>query len=347
MIDLGQPRPPGSAALLVRVGDEHGVPAETCLAGTGFTADQLADPEQLVPAGVELDVVRNLQAALPDVPALGLEAGRQYHLTTHGTWGFALASCRNGWAALDLGLEFLELTWAFCEIRAEVRDGRGRLVFDDHAVPADVRTFLVQRELASVVTIAREVSGRFGEPAPTQLRQPPPVALTPFTDFLGVPPVFGAAANHVEVPAAMLDDPLPQADAHTAALTRAQCRRLLDEWRARTGLAGTVRRLLAESPGHVPGIEEVADRLHVSSRTLRRRLDREGTTFRRLVDEVRRRLAEDLLTAGELSVEQIAHRLGYQAAPAFSAAFTRWTGASPRRYRRGRAGVAARPGGLT
>jgi AraC-like DNA-binding protein len=97
-----------------------------------------------------------------------------------------------------------------------------------------------------------------------------------------------------------------------------------------------VRQLLVASPGHLPGIEETAERLHVSSRTLRRRLDREGTTFRRLVDEVRRRLAEDLLTAGELSVEQIAHRLGYGATPAFSAAFTRWTGVSPREYRRGR-----------
>ncbi|MFC7618227.1 helix-turn-helix transcriptional regulator [Actinokineospora soli] len=84
----------------------------------------------------------------------------------------------------------------------------------------------------------------------------------------------------------------------------------------------------------MPGIEEVAEHLHLSSRTLRRKLADEGHTFRGLVDEVRRTLAEDLLTAGDLSVEQIAHRLGYNATPAFTAAFTRWTTMSPRAYRR-------------
>ncbi|MFC7618226.1 hypothetical protein ACFQV2_37450 [Actinokineospora soli] len=49
MISLDQPRPPGSAALLVRVGGDHGAPAEACLAGTGITAEQLADPEHAVP----------------------------------------------------------------------------------------------------------------------------------------------------------------------------------------------------------------------------------------------------------------------------------------------------------
>ncbi len=333
VISEDQLRPPASAALLVRVGGEHGVPADACLAGTGITAAQLADPDHAVPAGAELRIVRNLQAARPDLDTLGLEAGRRYHLTTHGMWGFALASCRNGWEALDLGVAFLELTWAFCHIYPHIHDGIGRMIFDDDQVPDDVRTFLVQREIASVVTIAREASGLTTAPAPTHLRQSPTASVTPFTEFLGTPPTFDASTNYIEIPVALLDAPLPQADTHTAALTRAQLHELRAHWRARTGFAGRVRQLLTASPGDMPGIEQVADRLHLSSRTLRRRLDGEGTTFRRLVDEVRQRLAEELLLAGDLSIEQIARRLGYNATPAFTTAFVRWKGMPPRAYR--------------
>lgn len=97
-----------------------------------------------------------------------------------------------------------------------------------------------------------------------------------------------------------------------------------------------VRHLLTATPGHLPGIEQISDQLHLGSRTLRRRLADENTTFRRLVDQVRQQLTEELLTAGDLGVEQIVHRLGYNATPAFAAAFTRWTSMSPRTYQRTR-----------
>ncbi|RDI46727.1 AraC family transcriptional regulator [Nocardia mexicana] len=333
MITTDQLRPPASAALLVRVGGDHGVPTEVCLTRTGITADQLDDPDYAVPAGAELQIVRNLQAALPDVDALGLEAGRRYHVTTHGVWGFALASCRDGWEALELGVRFLGLTWAFCDISPHVDNDTVRMIFDDHAVPDDVRAFLVQREIASVVTVAREVGGLPTAPAAIHLRQPAPASVTPFTEFLGAPPVFDADVNYLEIPAALLDAPLPQADTHTAALTRTQCHDLLEHWRARTGYTGTVRQILVRTPGHMPGIEEVADQLHLSSRTLRRRLGEEGITFRHLVDDVRRALADELLTSGNLSIHQIAHRLGYNATSAFTAAFTRWHGTPPSAYR--------------
>ncbi|MGW4241375.1 AraC family transcriptional regulator [Nocardia sp. NPDC004722] len=332
MITWDALRPPASAALLVRVGADYGLSPEVCLTGTGIAADRLLDADYAVSAGAELRIIRNLQSTLPQVGWLGLEAGRRYHLTTHGAWGFALASCRNGWEALEVGLNFLGLTWAFCAISSYVDDGVVRIVFDDDGVPNDIRHFVVQREIASVVTVAREAGGLFTAPAVTRLRQPAPRSTTHFTEFLGAPPVFGAHDNHLEIPAILLDDPLPQADAHTAAVTRTQCLDLLERWRARTGYAGLVRQRLLEVPGHMPGIDEVADHLHLSPRTLRRRLSNEGTTFRRLVDEVRQRLAEDLLADGQLSIQQIADRLGYNAAPAFTAAFTRWKAIPPRAY---------------
>ncbi|MBK8937957.1 MAG: helix-turn-helix transcriptional regulator [Polyangiaceae bacterium] len=84
-------------------------------------------------------------------------------------------------------------------------------------------------------------------------------------------------------------------------------------------------------------IATLARRLGVSPRTLQRKLEAEGVAYSELLDQARRELACAYLADPALSVEEIAALTGYSEASAFSRAFRRWTGASPLRYRRGRA----------
>ena len=78
-----------------------------------------------------------------------------------------------------------------------------------------------------------------------------------------------------------------------------------------------------------PGTRAVAERLHISERTLRRRLHEEGTTFKALLDDIRRQLAIQYLEQPELGIAEIAFMLGFSQTPAFSRAFKRWTGVAP------------------
>ena len=85
----------------------------------------------------------------------------------------------------------------------------------------------------------------------------------------------------------------------------------------------------------MPDMEEVANGLHLTVRTLRRRLRKEGTSFAQLRDEVRMALAEALLAGPRLSMEQIAERLGYADATSFGNAFKRCRGRTPCSFRSG------------
>jgi AraC-like DNA-binding protein len=78
---------------------------------------------------------------------------------------------------------------------------------------------------------------------------------------------------------------------------------------------------------------QVARETGLSRDTLYRRLKAEGTTFARLLDELRHRLAVDYLGAGRVSVNETAYLLGFSDPAAFSRAFKRWTGQSPSRAR--------------
>lgn len=327
-------RSAASALLLVRLGEERGLPAAELLAGTGLALPDLLRPGAEVESEVELAVAANLVAADPD-PALGLDAGTRYHLTTYGIWGFALASSPTVRSALEVGLRFADLSFAFCRFSFEETDSELLLSLDPHDVPEPVRAFVVTRDLAGLRTIAAELTGGAVRLSRVVLPTERPADVDRHVQVLGVEPDFGGTAALAALDPAVLDLPLPQADELAAATTEAQCRELLERRRRRSGAAGAVRDLLVARPSSMPGIGEVASALSLSERTLRRRLAEEGTSFRALVDEVREALAEELLGAG-LGVEQVARRLGYAETASLTHAFTRWKGASPRAWARAR-----------
>ncbi|MCX5591764.1 AraC family transcriptional regulator [Alcaligenes endophyticus] len=95
-----------------------------------------------------------------------------------------------------------------------------------------------------------------------------------------------------------------------------------------------VRSYLTERMGQPLGLEQVASALHVSTRTLARRLADEGSSFQRIKDTLRRDLAVELLNKTRIPVADIAHKLGFEDATAFNRAFRQWTGSAPGAYRK-------------
>jgi AraC-like DNA-binding protein len=333
----------GSVHLLVSLAVERGMTAAACLRGSGVTARMLADPHAEIEAGQELHVVRNIVRAIGDEPAIGLEAGRRYHLTAYGIWGYALLASRTFGSALEVGIRYLDLTFAFVRFRAERSHDELVLVLDDDAVPADCRRFLLERDAAAAVAIHREL---FQQPVPLRrvgFRFPRPRYAERFADFFPGPVAFAQPSNTLVLDAAWTERPLPQANEQTARLCEEQCRTLLDRRRSLASVAERVRQCLLR-PTQAAEMAPVAALLGMSPRSLHRRLADEGTTFRRLVGEVRAALADEML-AHRMTVDEVAERLGYAEPASFIHAFKRWKGSSPGAYRarRVRERVSARP----
>lgn len=306
---------------------------EAALAGSGLTLADLEVPDGEVAAEAEIAVIRNLADAAGPGATWGLDAGRRYHLTTFGIWGFALVSAPTVRAAVEIGLRWIDLTYALTAPYADLDGGDLRMTFRTPAEREDVAHFILQRDMTAVQTILQEVLGRdarFRRVTFTQV--PAPGSADRFTEVFGLTPEFGAPANTVVFDPALVDAPLPQADEHTTALAQAQCRTLLDRRNARAGLAGQVRDLVVARLRDVPTATEIAAALNVSERTLRRRLADEDTSVRTLVDEVRATLAAEFLSSGSLTVAEIAERLGYVEVSSFSQAFRRWHGVSARQF---------------
>jgi AraC-like DNA-binding protein len=331
MVQWEIPRPPTSVSVLVDLGVDLGVPATACLVGTGLTEAALREAGTEVTARQERAVVGNLLAATDGRDHLGLDAGSRFHLTSFGFWGFALVSSPTLGDALDVALQFLGLTYSWSQFDLRRTGDEAQLVLDAPDVPVPLRRFAIERDLAVIATLQRELFS-----AQILARRLvlafPPADPDRYEQVLGIRPEFDGDETFLAVDSALLDLPMPQANAHTQALAQEQCRKLLERSNARSGVAGQVRDLLLARPGDPPTAEHVARELRMSSRTLRERLAAEGTSYRELLDEIRERLAEEMLVGG-LTVAQAAERLGYLEVSSFSHAFRRWKGMGPRAYR--------------
>ncbi|MFD5177960.1 AraC family transcriptional regulator [Nocardia sp. NPDC058379] len=335
------PRGIASIAVMAAFAADHGVTADRVLAGTGLAETALTSPDLQVPATTELVVVRNLVRELAHVPALGVEVGRRYRLSTFGIFGFACVTSPTLREAISLALRYYHLGYGFCTPVVESGDGGVLARIHHELVPPDVARFLVERDIVAMHRVMGDLLGHELAVSRIEFDFDAGDSAERLAEVLGAPPEFGRAQTVFTLDPAVLAQTLPQANAQTWSLCVAQCADLLQRRSARTGITAEVRELIlpgGESAGIAspPTIEVVARELGTSPRTLRRRLTEAGTGFRALVDEVRCTLAEEMLTGTPLSIDDIAIRLGYAEATPFIHAFKRWTGTTPSAYRRSR-----------
>jgi len=322
--------------MIVEVAVANEVSERDCLRGTGLSPADLIDSDRTVEASQELAVARNLIGLLGPVPGLGMQTGRRYTLGSAGILGFALLSSPTMRDAITVALRYVALTSAFVHLTVEETGERSVIVLDDRDIPADVRTFLVERDLAAVGQIVPVLVGTdfpFAE-VTVELRLDAMHCRALSGMFLGVDVVPGQPRNAFSLPRELFDRALPQADPHTASLCEQQCHDLLDRRQRRHGTAATVRSLLLRDPSNMPSMDTAAQQLRIDTRTLHRHLARERTSYRALTNETREALATELLADTGLTVAEVADRLGYSEVAAFSRAFKLWTGASPNTFRR-------------
>lgn len=178
----------------------------------------------------------------------------------------------------------------------------------------------------------RRVTGAAIRCRALRLRHSGGAAAADYERLFGAPPVFGAGENTLTLDRAVLDLPLVEADpALRSMLTQQVEQRLAGEDTLLGRARHELRRLL---PQERSGIDDLALALGLSERTLQRRLAEEGTSFRDLLDEVRRDLALAALRQPGATVTDVAFCIGFSDLTAFSRAFRRWTGENPANWRR-------------
>ncbi|MGN7226191.1 AraC family transcriptional regulator ligand-binding domain-containing protein [Dietzia maris] len=335
------PRGTEGVRIMVEGAVAQGMTTTTCLAGTGIQPPDLADENAQIWAHQEFAVIRNLLGQLGGRPGLGAGIGAYSTIGRTGVIGFMMLAGPTVRAALERAIPYIALSPTHLRFSLEEgaadaverRAGLVSVIAADDEIPPDIRTFVVERDLAGLAVAFRGAQIEL-ELAGIETTLGPDSAALLATAW-GLEP--GAvqphsSTNRLDFPRERLDVRLPQADENTARLFEQQCREVLAARVARVGVAGQVRSRLRHGRDEWPSMADVAAALHLDVRTLRRRLAAEGTTFRRLLDEVRHARARELLGQGA-AVAEVARELGYSETATFTRSFTRWEGVPPSRIR--------------
>jgi len=141
-------------------------------------------------------------------------------------------------------------------------------------------------------------------------------------------------SNQIRYKQSMLDHPIKTANTTSAHIVAEQCEKEMSLLGYHEDILDRVRGHLICRDGNYPNLGAVAQHLHISDRTLKRKLRQKGVTFIQLLNDVRQRDSLNLLQTTQLTIEDIATRVGYSTPTNFSRAFRQWTGKTPGHYRK-------------
>ncbi len=268
-------------------------------------------------------------------PLLGLLIGNRASNFSYGVLGYALVNAPTLIASHRLMLKHL---WILQEKPAdaallELTDSSLTLTYKYPPVWPDIPNVFLDLFFAANLKRSRELTG--GSLPGTSLRltrcRPENGAL--YEKTLGIKVSFDQADNQLIIPRAIALSPLDISHLGHSVPYRQHCERILSRMKKSTGLTDCIRRLILENRGRSFDMNKAADILHLETRTLRRRLKAEGTSFRYIQQEVRCHLACTYLISTDLSLSDIASLIGYHDPSTFNRAFIGWLGTSPASYR--------------
>lgn len=327
---------PYKVATLVDTVAEAGLAADAVLAGTGLKREDLRD------ASVKTSVRQLVQACrnvirLDAAPDTGLQVGMRMHVSSYGMYGYALLCCETLRDVTQLAVKYHRLATPTVAMSFREEEGEAVWSFDNivDLDPADpLYRFLVEFQFGIHTVLGRDLLGPAFKLAKVRARYAAPAHRAAYRRHLGCAAEFGQPVDELRYAATLLDKHLTYRNPLTAAMVSEVCERLLEDARRESGLASKVYRLLMEVPGRFDTMEALAERLDTTPRTLRRRLQQEGTSYYEILAEVRCRLAKEYLRTTRMTTEDIAEMLGFSEAANFRHAFKRWTGKAPSEFRR-------------
>ncbi|HVK98814.1 MAG TPA: AraC family transcriptional regulator [Dongiaceae bacterium] len=323
------------ASLLADLLSDRGISTDALLHGTGIAPADLKSIDGHLSTRQYIALIRNARRLDPD-PALSFAYGLHLKLSTHGFLGFAAMSASTLGEALELAMKYCRTRFEFMRMLYYRQQGFGVVEIDEAMPMGEAYPFMLEAFMTSFAVMSMNLLGEI--PSDIQVRRTgdKPVhfddAMHYFQQQHSVR--FNDSVNQILIPEAHLQRRLVLSDPVARQLAEAQCEKELQTIQVRDDLVYRVTRLLKDFEGAWPKLDQVAAQLHVSPRTLKRRLLEANTSFQVLLDQVRLEQARLLLSETRKSVDAIAATLGYSDTSNFNRAFRRWLGVTPAAYRR-------------
>jgi AraC-like DNA-binding protein len=319
--------------LVMQVGIAAGLRREVLLAAADITEKDLSDPDARFPIATTIAMWEALARRVSD-PAFGVSAGGALRIRQLGLLGYV--------ASFSATLRDALCRWArygrvFSEaMQVNLDDGPRGTIFTVQSLAPGPQHWLQQDVMvAAWLQVSRELTGVDLVPVEVSFTHAQPPSTLVHRQHFRCPLQFEAREARIVFRRSDLDLPIAKADDELAGYLSKYAEQVLaslvrgDTWKHTVRAA--IWALLADGK---PTLARVASALGVPRRTLQRRLAAEGTSLHRETEEIRKTMAVAVLRDPSLSIADVSFLLGYAEPSAFFRSFRRWTGKTPRAFRR-------------
>lgn len=305
----------------------QGFAEQSVLADTAIDTLRLDDPNYLIDMAPYCRLIDNMIGLTGD-QGIGLEVGLARDLNDFGILAFAALACHTV-------RQSIEAFWArYAEpmgimatlVIGPSADASTRVRIKSHAPSPASQRFFIEEALFYLTRVGAQISGTPLRLERLEFAYPAPEYHTRYAELFQCPIHFNQPHTCITLDSAWLEQPLKSADDELIALYARHLEQFQRHVQASSPTHGQLQSLLLRSGGQIPPLEQAAQQLQLSPRTLRRQLQQHGTSYRQVIEEFRRELAIEYLKSSRLCAKQISQRVGFDDVNAFRRAFKKWTG---------------------
>ncbi len=313
--------------------NEAGVDLEQVLKQAHLTLPEIENPDARLRVRDQIRFLNLVAAAVQD-DFLGFHLAQPFELRAVGWLYYVAASSELMGDALKRNARYSSIVNEGISLKY-IENGNVTVTINYVGISRHSDRHQMEFLMTMLVRLCRQLTGLRLVPSRVRFTHHRERAAPEFMEFFGDDIEFGAATDEVVFAIPIKTMPVVSADPYLSKLLisyfdEALSRRPANRSSFRSSVENTIVPLLPHGKGRAG---EIAPRLGLSQRTFARRLSLEGYTFSEVLEKLRSDLAERYLTDESLSISKIAWLLGYQEVSAFTHAFKRWTGKTPREAR--------------
>ena len=311
-----------------------GAKGDDVLRSVGLIPGDPVDPAIMIPDHVYYSFLEQLTQLDSNPSTLPLRIGATMRCEDYGAFGLAWKTAPNLLSSFERAERHAR---ALSSVSAyEVKQSESDILFHLHRDGERRLGMRLSNEatFSSILAISHEACTKPIKPLGVYFKHAAPKSLDAHLDYFGCPVHFGADWDAIMISVEAARIPNKVGDESIARFFDTHLQAQLAQFDDTGSLDRQIRNYISQSLSEgVPAISAVAGQFSMSGRTLQRRLSEQGESYQSLVDQSRRQLAHKLLAETNYALAEVAFMTGFSEQSAFTRAFKRWAGQTPRSFR--------------
>jgi AraC-like DNA-binding protein len=321
--------------LSLRTAVQLGIDRQEILSLIDLSEEVLQNSENYVPCEIQGKIMK-YAIELTGNRYFPLESGKNFEPGNLNILGYLISNAPNLRSAYEHGVRFDQIVGDGVIFSFEEKNG---LVFNYIDVIAEellpYKEYCSESCLSSIITLKRQIVSKNINPQSVHFQHAAPADIDPYIRFFECPVLFNQPRNCLVFPDSIMEEKISHSNSDLYIVFKHYAEEILQKInREDTTVRQVTKVLFKLLPENPVSIESVAERMALGVRTLQRQLKNEGSSFNKVLMTVRKELATRHLQKTSIPIAEISYLLGFAEPSIFHRSFKKWTGKTPRDFRR-------------